>query len=79
MSGLCNGRCSRYQASKPLGGERYANGQKRCNSCNIFIYWDGLSCPCCNKKLRLSPRNGKYKEKFLEAKSRKTEVMVHGM
>jgi len=75
----CNEICHRYKISKPKELGRYASGQKRCNPCDIFMEWDGFFCPCCNKKLRLSPRNGKYKEKFLQTKSRKTEVMVHGM
>jgi hypothetical protein len=27
--------------------------------------WDGIWCPCGNHRLRLAPRNGKYKEKYL--------------
>ena len=79
MSGMCNNKCSKYRASRPFGEGKYANGQKRCNSCNIFIYWEGLWCPCCNKRLRLSPRNGKNKKKFLEDVSRKKEILIHGM
>jgi len=80
MSGMCNGICSKYHALESSGKERYAKGQKRCNTCNIFITWDGLWCPCCNNRLRLSPRNGKNKKKFLEIKSeKKKQVLVNGM
>ncbi len=76
----CKGICSRYKAKLIDYMPRYAFGQKRCATCNIFIFWDGLTCPCCNYKLRLSPRKGKYKEKFLEIKSvKKRQVLVNGM
>ena len=66
----CNGICQRYKARKPLRIGRYASGQKRCNSCDVFMNWDGLWCPCCNYRLRQSPRSGKYKEKYLQIKKR---------
>ena len=46
------------------GVGRYANGQKRCQICDIFIQWDGLWCPYCGYRLRTKPRNLKYKEKL---------------
>ena len=76
MGITCNGICHRYRARKPLHLGRYTSGQKRCNACQIFIHWDGLWCPCCRYKLRQSPRNGKYKEKFLKIK--KEEVTTFG-
>ena len=62
----CKGICYRYKVSKPTGMGRYQAGQKRCNLCDIFIKWDGLSCPCCKFRLRTTSRYTKYKEKFLE-------------
>ena len=77
---VCKGICSRYKAKWVAYMPRYAFGQKLCNTCDIFIFWDGLSCPCCNYKLRLSPRKGKYKKKFLEIKSvKKRQVLVNSM
>jgi hypothetical protein len=48
---------------------RYANGQKRCQICDIFMEWDGLWCPCCGYRLRTRPRSLKYKAK-LRARSK---------
>jgi len=63
----CKGVCHRYKALKPPpGGSRYVKGQKRCNSCDIFIEWNGLWCPCCGMRLRVSPRHRKLKEKVLK-------------
>ena len=48
----CKEICTRHKASG-----RYANGNKRCHQCDLFIKWDGLRCPCCGYKLRTRPRN----------------------
>ena len=61
----CTEKCKNYKAQKPSGMTgRYASGQKRCNHCAIFIQWDGLTCPCCNSRLRCSPRCKEGKEKY---------------
>ena len=41
----CNGVCQIYRALKIRKQARYEMWQKRCNSCKIFIYWDGLYGP----------------------------------
>ena len=43
MSVICNGGCRRYMVTKPVDNGRYTAGQKRCNSCEISIRWDGFS------------------------------------
>jgi len=79
MNNFCNGICQRFHAKKPTGIGRYTSGQKRCNECDIFINWDGQRCPCCNYKLRLKPRNRKYKIKYLDNKNSNLEVLLNGM
>lgn len=61
----CNGICKNYKATKPNKGSRYEVGQKRCQTCEIFVYHDGLYCPCCNMRLRRSSRYVKLKEKAI--------------
>lgn len=61
----CNGVCENFKAFKPDVGGRYENGQKRCQTCQIFIYFDGMYCPCCNVQLRVSSRYVKLKEKHV--------------
>lgn len=61
----CKGVCQNHKAKKPKNGRRYEAGQKRCNSCNVFMKYDGLFCPCCNLRLRTSSRYTKFKEKFV--------------
>ena len=72
MAVTCNGICHRYRALKARKQARYAMGQKRCNPCEIFIYWDGMYCPCCNHRLRVAPRTRLYKEKYRQAKKEQT-------
>ena len=57
----CNGTCIRYKVSSS-GNKHYELGHKRCSTCEIFIKWDGLHCPCCNAILRTRPKStyGRY-------------------
>lgn len=59
----CKGICVRYRALKPHKAGRYETGQKRCQTCGIFLYWDGLTCPCCGNRLRTKPRSRKKKRR----------------
>jgi len=79
MSCKCNGNCKKFHVTRKFGKQRYLEGQKRCNTCEIFLKWDGLWCPCCNNRLRLSPRNGKNKVRFLETKSKRKEILANGL
>ena len=58
----CKGICIRHRATKLLNKMRYANGQKRCQMCDIFIKWDGIWCPCCGYRLRTKSRSGRLKQ-----------------
>jgi hypothetical protein len=64
----CKGICYRFAAKKPLGGFRFAVGQRPCSVCGIFVdsLSTGIRCPCCNNKLRLNSRNARSrKNRFL--------------
>ncbi|MDA1124715.1 MAG: hypothetical protein O3C04_03600 [Crenarchaeota archaeon] len=68
-NGLCKGKCSQFRASRPIYGNRYTNGQLRCQICQIFLTEmgvDNFRCKCCNFKVRSKPRNRLYKEKYRE-------------
>lgn len=66
----CKGICESYRVlrnninSRYVNGARYADGQKRCQICEIFIRWDGIFCPCCNNRLRIKQRNKSFKAKL---------------
>lgn len=72
----CKGICGRYKAEKPVGLGRYSSGQRRCQTCEIFIKWEGLWCPCCGARLRTKPRNLKYKAKLRATVLRSGEQVI---
>ena len=79
-SSTCSDLCSAYQVTRPSSGNRYGNGQARCQICEIWIDYRGCHlgdgspatdvphigwfCNCCNFKVRRKPRNKVYKEKL---------------
>lgn len=67
----CKGICYRFAAKKPLGGYRFAVGQRPCSVCGIFVdsLLIGVRCPCCNNKLRLNSRNAKSRKNRFESLS----------
>ena len=72
---ICKGICIRHKAYKPYRSGRYANGQKRCQICDLFIKWDGLWCPCCGCRLRIGPRLFKHKAKLRIKEKQKEKDM----
>jgi len=62
----CIAACTQYKAKKTFGISRYAVGQKYCTECDIFVFWDGMYCPCCRQQLRTKPKGANEKRKYLE-------------
>lgn len=62
----CKDICLKYRAFGRVSEGRYAQGQKRCIVCAIFIRWAGTCCPCCGCRLRVKPRSMKLKKKLKE-------------
>lgn len=65
MAYTCVYKCLKYKAPHEIKNKRYQSGQKYCYQCNIFMIWDGVWCPCCNHKLRTTPRSRKNKVEFV--------------
>lgn len=59
----CKGICNRFKAKRGdnMFG-RYADGQKRCQICEIWFKTVAIYCQCCGVRLRGKPRNTRYKE-----------------
>ena len=73
----CKGICIRYKGDRLKSGLCYILGQKRCQICAIFIYWqEGLLCLCCRSRLRGSPRKSKNKLTNLRAKKEGVRVIT---
>lgn len=75
----CRDVCRQFAATRPPNGRRYESGQARCQICDIWVDYRGAHtkdgspaekdsvgwhCNCCNYRLRMNPRNRKYKEKL---------------
>lgn len=74
----CDGvTCNRLKAKKPAKGSRYADGQKRCQVCEKFIYSTAIMCPCCNTRLRGKPRKMVYKDGYNAQVSAQGGVIEH--
>lgn len=73
----CKGMCKRYKVNKPYNNNRYILGQKRCQTCTIWVKWEGIFCPCCHQKLRIKPRKMQNKETLNSKISLLTEIPRH--
>lgn len=75
----CKGICIRHKAQKPQTASlgRYATGQKRCQTCAIFLKWDLLWCPCCGSRLRTHSRNARYNQTFRVTKYVEKTILDH--
>lgn len=72
----CRGICNKYKASKPHGYGRYEVGQKRCICCAIYLYWDGIHCPCCRANLRTKPRKLRDRKRLATVMEKKTGIQL---
>jgi predicted amidophosphoribosyltransferase len=45
-----------------FGISNYSLGQKYCRRCEVYMYNDGMFCPCCGMQLRLTPSSRRCKE-----------------
>jgi hypothetical protein len=66
FSMTCRRECQKYIAvNNDSTHARYAIGQKRRGTCELFLIWDFDNfCPCCGHRLRLKPKNAQLKRQF---------------
>ena len=51
----CTEKCLQYKSKQKWGTSRYADGQKFCSTCHVFIKVNENICPCCKCELRTKP------------------------
>ena len=61
---VCKDQCKNYDTCKKSS---YSLGFKHCTTCEVYIKWEGIRCPCCCFKLRTKSRNMVSKRNY-EAK-----------
>jgi hypothetical protein len=59
MSMACRNLCERLDSKIIVGKSIYEEGKKYCRRCEVYFLHDGLFCPCCGMRLRVSPVNKK--------------------
>ena len=71
----CRKECQKYIAiNSDSTHTRYAIGQKRCGTCELFLTWDlDNNCPCCGHRLRTKPKNARLKRQFNNSLKQKAQ------
>ena len=63
----CKNICKLYKLRRNNASPSYYDlGCKRCVECEVFLKYDGMRCPCCDRILRIKPHNNISKGKFLQ-------------
>ena len=60
---VCRNICERIYSKIIVGQSHYSVGKKYCRRCEIYLYHEGLFCPCCGMQLRTTPNDTKDKAK----------------
>jgi len=58
----CEGKCKRYEKSRKYDTEN----SRYCKICEIFMEYKNNTCPCCNTRLKIKPRNARRKREHEE-------------
>ena len=65
MGARCKGICIRYKAVTSPKYGRYGKGKRRCTTCEIYIQWDEILCPCCKNRTRIRSRHSKIRTNWV--------------
>ncbi len=57
ISLACRGICERYRSES----QRYGQGIQRCTSCETYLEYDWVQCPCCRTHLRAKRKTKRYR------------------
>lgn len=72
---VCKGVCAKYKVKKSnLGNIHYKLGHKWCSTCEIFMDWNDIRCPCCKLGLRTKRKNGNAQNQLLTLQLSKKEI-----
>ena len=58
-------KAEQYQPKKKVRGAA-AQGYRRCSVCEIFLKYQGVYCPCCSNRMRVTPNNNKARQRVRE-------------
>lgn len=66
---ICKGVCtnSQYETKKTVRG-KLREDYRRCSICCVFLKYEGIFCPCCGVRLKVSPRNNCSRKRYYKPK-----------
>jgi predicted amidophosphoribosyltransferase len=75
---VCRNICERirYKRISFGAGGNYFDGKKYCRRCEVYLYHNGLFCPCCGMQLRLTPSSRECKEILRKRKASRIEKVA---
>jgi hypothetical protein len=76
---VCRNICERMYSEKIVFGKsNYYDGKKYCRRCEVYMYHNGMFCPCCSMqlRLRLRPSSRECKEMLRKRKANSIETVV---
>ena len=65
---VCRNICDRLGCKRSFEYDQYIVGKKYCRRCEVYIYHNGLFCPCCGMQLRRTPASKNGKERLRRKK-----------
>ena len=57
----CSDVCKQYKTTRLFSGSRYANGQKYCKTCELFMKVNSVRCPYYGLQMKNNNRHLQYK------------------
>ena len=75
---VCRNICQTIHTKIEVGQEMYFAGKKYCRRCEIFLYHNGMFCPCCGMQLRLSPARKRDKERLRKCRQKRRQNLIIG-
>jgi len=58
MKGKCHGACKTFKNARPNGFSFKTPNQVRCRTCCMAYIYEGLWCPCCDKRVSRRGKKG---------------------
>jgi hypothetical protein len=74
---VCRNICERIYSKIVVGESHYSVGKKYCRRCEIYLYHEGLFCPCCGMQLRTTPIDTKYKAKIRGRRLKTSDTLTN--
>jgi len=67
---ICKNIICKSDEYSPLKYVRNAaqKGYRRCSKCCVYLKYQGIFCPCCGNRMKVSPHNHLARQRYREEK-----------